>query len=202
MKLICSVSLLCFVSLPLSSLASETPETNGKLSIGDPIPTVAAADQDGKTVDLAEAAKSGYTLVYFYPKAMTPGCTAQACSLRDAYEDLQQKGVKVYGVSLDTVETQKQFQSQEHLPFALLSDGDHKVTSAFGVPLIKDNFATRQAYLFKDGRLVWLDTKASTNKQAADVLAVLSGNTRGTVNVGNKAGDTGAEKTETGAGNR
>ena len=118
-------------------------------------------------------------------KAMTPGCTAQACSLRDAYQTLQEKGVKVFGVSLDAVDQQKQFQSQEHLPFELLSDGEHKVTAAFGVPLIKESFATRQAYLFKDGRLVWLDTKASTDKQAADVLAVLAGNTQAGVNAGN-----------------
>jgi thioredoxin-dependent peroxiredoxin len=184
MKFLCSVPLLSF--LVFSAVASETPNTNGKLSIGDSIPVVTAVDQDGKSVNLAEAAKSGYTLVYFYPKAMTPGCTAQACSLRDAYQDLQQKGVKIYGVSLDTVEAQKQFQSQEHLPFELLSDNGHKVTSAFGVPLIKESFATRQAYLFKDGRLVWLDTKASTDKQAADVLAVLSGNGSTAVKVENR----------------
>jgi peroxiredoxin Q/BCP len=184
MKMICSASLLCF--LVFSAVASETADTNGKLSIGDPIPAVAAVDQDGKTVNLADAAKTGYTLVYFYPKAMTPGCTAQACSLRDAYQDLQQRGVKVYGVSLDTVDTQKEFQSKESLPFELLSDTDHKVTSAFGVPLTKNSFAARQAYLFKDGRLVWLDTKASTDKQAADVLVVLSGNKRATSDAGNK----------------
>ena len=193
MKLICSASLISF--LVLSATASEPNNTNGKLSIGDPIPVVSAADQDGKAVNLAEAAKSGYTLVYFYPKAMTPGCTAQACSLRDAYQELQQKGVKVYGVSLDTVDAQKAFQSKESLPFELLSDTDHKITSAFGVPLMKESYAARQAYLFKDGKLVWLDTKASTDKQAADVLAVLSGNTPTKMEVGNK-GDTGEAKPE------
>jgi thioredoxin-dependent peroxiredoxin len=126
MKLFCSASIVCLVAVPWSGFASGTLQTNGKLSIGDAIPAVTAADQDGKNVNLAEEAKSGYTLVYFYPKAMTPGCTAQACSLRDAYQELQDKGVKVFGVSLDTVDQQKQFQSQEHLPFELLSDGDHK----------------------------------------------------------------------------
>jgi peroxiredoxin Q/BCP len=183
MKSICSVLLVCCFAL--SAVASETAQTNGKLSLGDPIPAVKASDQDGKSVDLAEAAKSGYTLVYFYPKAMTPGCTAQACSLRDAYQDLEQKGVKIYGVSLDTVDAQKEFQSKESLPFELLSDTDHKVTAAFGVPLIKNSFATRQAYLFKDGRLVWLDTKASTGKQASDVLLVLSGKTPVKADTGN-----------------
>ena len=104
---------------------------------------------------------------------MTPGCTAQACSLRDSYSDLQQKGVKIFGISLDTVADQKKFQEINHLPFELLSDSEKAVTSAFGVPLIKNAFATRQAYLFKDGKLVWLDTKASTDKQAQDLLTVL-----------------------------
>jgi peroxiredoxin Q/BCP len=105
---------------------------------------------------------------------MTPGCTAQACSLRDSYTELQQKGVKIFGVSLDSVDTQKKFKDEDRLPFELLSDKDKRVTSAFGVPLIKDSFATRQAYLFKDGKLVWMDTKASTDKQAQDLLAVLA----------------------------
>ena len=154
--------------------AAPSEETNGKLKLGDPIPAVTSTDQDGKSVDLAQVAKTGYALVYFYPKAMSPGCTAQACSLRDSYTELQQKGVKVFGVSLDSVEAQKAFEEKEHLPFQLLSDTDRKVTSAFGVPLMKDAFATRQAYLFKDGKLVWLDTKASTDKQAQDVLAALA----------------------------
>jgi thioredoxin-dependent peroxiredoxin len=154
-------------------LAASSEETNGQLKLGDPIPAVTSTDQDGKSVDLAQVGKNGYTLVYFYPKAMSKGCTAQACSLRDSYTELQQKGVRVFGVSLDSVEAQKEFEQKEHLPFELLSDADRKVTSAFGVPLMKNAFATRQAYLFKDGKLVWLDTKASTDKQAQDVLAVL-----------------------------
>ena len=88
---------------------------------------------------------------------MTAGCTAQVCSLRDASTALQEKGVKVFGVSLDPVETRKQFEQKEHLPFELLSDTDRQVTSAFGVGLFKNAFVTRQAYLFKDGKLVTLD---------------------------------------------
>ena len=173
MKLIFAVlvGLACVVTVVW---AVSNQQTNGKLKIGDPIPAVTSADQDGKTINLAEVAASGYTVVYFYPKAMTPGCTAQACSLRDAYTDLQSKGVKVFGVSLDTVDTQKKFQQKERLPFELLSDQQKQVTAAFGVPLLANSFAARQAYLFKDGKLVWMDTKASTDKQAQDVLAVLA----------------------------
>src|ERR1700733_6606589 len=155
-------------------LAASSEETNGQLKLGDPIPVVTSTDQDGKSVDLGQVAKSGYTLVYFYPKAMSPGCSAQACSLRDSYTELQQKGVKIFGVSVDTVEAQKKFQDEDHLPFELLSDKEKVVISAFGVPLINGSFATRQAYLFKEGKLVWLDTKASTDRQAQDLLTVLA----------------------------
>jgi thioredoxin-dependent peroxiredoxin len=167
------VLLLWMGGLVGTLLAVSREETNGQLKLGDSIPAVTSTDQNGKSVDLAQVAKAGYTLVYFYPKAMSPGCTAQACSLRDSYTELQEKGVKVFGVSLDSVEAQKEFEQKEHLPFELLSDADRQVTSAFGVPLMKNAFATRQAYLFKDGKLVWLDTKASTDKQAQDVLAAL-----------------------------
>jgi thioredoxin-dependent peroxiredoxin len=166
--------LLLWTNGLVGTLSAASQETNGKLKLGDPIPAVSSTDQDGKAVDLAQVAKTGYALVYFYPKAMSPGCTAQACSLRDSYTELQNKGVKVFGVSLDTVEAQKAFEEKEHLPFQLLSDTDRNVTSAFGVPVMKDAFATRQAYLFKDGKLIWMDTKASTDKQAQDVLAVLA----------------------------
>ncbi len=167
-------ALLLLAGLVMVVKAVSNQRTNGKLNIGDAIPAVTAEDQNGNIVNLAEAGSSGYTLVYFYPKAMTPGCTAQACSLRDAYTDLQSKGVKIFGVSLDTVDSQKKFQEKEHLPFVLLSDREKKVTSAFGVPLIMNSLATRQAYLFKDGKLVWLDTHASTDKQARDVLDALA----------------------------
>jgi thioredoxin-dependent peroxiredoxin len=168
------LALLFSVALSATRLFALSDETtNGKLKLGDPIPTVSATDQDGKPVNLSSAT-SGYVLVYFYPKAMTAGCTAQACSIRDAYTDLQNKGVKVFGVSVDTVNAQKEFQQKDHLPFELLSDTDHKVLVAFGVPLMREIYATRQAYLFKDGKLIWIDTKASTDKQAQDVLAVLA----------------------------
>jgi thioredoxin-dependent peroxiredoxin len=173
MKIIVAIA-VGFFGLVAGVFAVSSVQDNGKIKLGDSLPTVTAPDQDGKSVNLAEEGKTGYTLVYFYPKAMTPGCTAQACSLRDSYTELQQKGVKIFGVSLDTVENQKKFQDEDHLPFELLSDKGKRVTSAFGVPLIQNSFATRQAYLFKDGKLVWMDTKASTDKQAQDLLAVLA----------------------------
>ena len=137
-------------------------------------PQIEALDQNGKSVKLADFYAKGLTLVYFYPKADTPGCTAQACSLRDAYEDLTKAGVQVIGVSTDSVESQKKFTEKRKLPFTLLADPEGKVLKAFGVktiPLI--GFSTRQAFLIKDGKVVWRDEKASTKEQASDVLKVV-----------------------------
>ncbi|MEM9079793.1 MAG: peroxiredoxin [Verrucomicrobiota bacterium] len=144
-----------------------------EIKVGAAMPEVSVKNQDGAMVNLAEEAKAGYTLVYFYPKADTPGCTKQSCSLRDAYEQLTEKGVKVFGVSTDGVASQKKFAEKYDLPFALLADREKVVVKAFGVPAGL-GFAKRQAYLFKDGTLVWQDLKASTVEQAADVLAVLA----------------------------
>jgi thioredoxin-dependent peroxiredoxin len=167
------ITSLLSAGLAFSALGASDEQSNGTLTLGDPIPAITAKDQSGQDVNLGES-KTGYTLVYFYPKAMTAGCTAQACSLRDSYTQLQEKGVKIFGVSVDTVDAQKEFADKNHLPFELLSDPDKKVIGAFGVPLFKNAYASRQAYLFKDGKLIWFDTKASTDAQAADVLKVLA----------------------------
>ncbi len=143
------------------------------LAVGSPLPAIEQTNQDGQLVKLAEAGAKGYTLVYFYPKADTPGCTKQACSLRDSYAALTDKGVKIFGVSADKVPAQKAFKDKYKLPFDLLADADAKVIDAFGVPKTL-GFASRQAYLFKDAKLVWMDQKASTEKQAEDVLKFLA----------------------------
>ncbi|MGA3007617.1 MAG: peroxiredoxin, partial [Opitutaceae bacterium] len=148
------------------------------IAIGARLPAVTGVTETGAPLDLATFNK-GYTLVYFYPQAGTPGCTAQGCSLRDAYDVLQKRGVTVLGVSTDTVEKQKAFRDQEHFPFTLVADPDKKVIDAFGVPVrsvpLIGEFATRQAFLFKDGKLVWRDLHAATTQQAQDVLKVLDG---------------------------
>lgn len=143
------------------------------LNVGADAPAITALDQDGMPVDFGALYKKGYVLVYFYPKAGTSGCTAQACSLRDDYEALTEKGVTVVGVSTDKQAAQKAFQKEYTLPFTLIPDPDMKVVDAFGVPHLMFSMASRQAYLIKDGKIVWRDLKASTKEQAADVLAAL-----------------------------
>jgi peroxiredoxin Q/BCP len=140
--------------------------------VGDAAPEADARDPDGRPVRLADFYGDGFTLVYFYPKADTPGCTAQACSLRDGFAELQDRGVRVVGVSSDGPEAQRRFAQKYRLPFTLLADEDHAVARAFGVRLLL-GMTHRQAFLIKDRRIVWRDLSASTREQARDVLRVL-----------------------------
>lgn len=138
------------------------------LTLGSSAPQLSAIDHEGNPVDLGAALNAGTSVIFFYPKAMTPGCTKQACSLRDAWELLQQRDITIFGVSSDTPKTQMAFRNKHQLPFTLIADTDQAVSKAFG-----KNRWSRQAYIFKDGTLVWLDLKASTADQADDVLAAL-----------------------------
>ena len=157
-----AVSVLC------AGLAAAEP-----LKVGDAAPDAKSVDQNGNPVSLASLYGPGWTLVYFYPKADTPGCTAEACSLRDAFADLGKKGVTVIGVSADTPAEQKAFQEKYHLPFTLIADHDKQVIRAFGVPTTM-GFASRQSFLVKDGKIVWRYLHASTTQQAADILKAVS----------------------------
>jgi len=142
------------------------------LEVGARAPEVSGVDQHGKTVSLGELYARGAVLVFFYPKADTPGCTRQACSLRDGFETLVERGVTVVGVSADNQAEQRAFAEKHKLPFTLIADDSKTVIKAFGVPTTM-GFASRQAYLINEGVVVWRDLSASTEKQAADVLAAL-----------------------------
>lgn len=168
-----SFRLLTVLAGSLFALGSCSAEP---LATGAALPAVSQLNQDGKSVTLDPATK-GWVLVYFYPKADTPGCTKQACSLRDDYADLEKLGVLIYGVSADTVAAQKAFKDKYKLPFQLLADADGKVITAFGVPKVM-GFAKRQAFLFKDGKLVWRDLAAATEQQAADVRKAIKDQAR------------------------
>ncbi len=138
------------------------------LELGSSSPQITALNDQGETVDLGAALAEGTTLVFFYPKAMTPGCTKQACSLRDAWDKLNARNVQVYGVSTDKSKTQAAFKKKYELPYTLLADTDGAISAAFN----KGRYS-RHAYLFKNGQLVWRDLNASTSSQADDVLAAL-----------------------------
>ena len=102
------------------------------LKVGDKAPSFSGSDQNGKEHTLA-AYKGKKLVVFFYPKANTPGCTAEACDLRDNYERFQANNYELIGVSTDSAKAQKKFEEKYSFPFALLADEDKSVIEAFGV---------------------------------------------------------------------
>jgi peroxiredoxin Q/BCP len=107
-----------------------------KLQIGDKAPSINAIDQNGNNITL-EQYQGKKVVLYFYPKDMTPGCTAQSCNLSDNYTALQKNGYDVLGVSCDSVKRHQKFIAKHNLPFNLISDEDHKVVNDYGVWQLK-----------------------------------------------------------------
>ncbi len=102
------------------------------LKVGDNAPNFSAKDEDGNTVNLSDF-KGKKLVVFFYPKASTPGCTAEACNLRDNFKELQNKNYALLGASADNEKRQKSFTEKYKFPFPLLADEDKAVINAFGV---------------------------------------------------------------------
>ncbi len=98
---------------------------------GKKIPAISLFNQEGEKISLKNYLGDQYLLLYFYPKAMTPGCTTQACDLRDSMEEFQKRNITIFGISPDKVEKLKKFIVKEELNFDLLSDEDHEVSLAF-----------------------------------------------------------------------
>ena len=164
MKLLATI--LATAALATFASAADTP-----LAVGAPAPDITAKDQDGKAVNFKDVYAKGTTLVYFYPKADTPGCTKQGCSLRDSWDKLQANGVQVLGVSGDKPGAQKAFRDKISFPFPLIADDDGKVAAAFGVPAMKPGIFKRTSFLVKNGKVAWnMTDKTTTETHAADVL--------------------------------
>lgn len=148
------------------------------LPIGSVAPQVTAFDQNGDSIVFQHVYEKGITLVYFYPKADTPGCTAEACSLRDAYTTLHDRdghAIQVLGVSRDTPQAQKKFQEKHQLPFTLIADQDARVANAFGVKLIPlIGLTSRQSFLIQNGKIVWSSLNAETSGAATEVQKALN----------------------------
>jgi thioredoxin-dependent peroxiredoxin len=147
---------------------------------GAPAPDFTLPDQDGEDVSLSDFA--GQTVVlYFYPKANTPGCTTQACGIRDRAADYAAAGVTVIGVSPDPVAEIKKFHDRQSLNFTLLADADHAVCEAYGVWVEKTNYGRtywgvqRATYIIDgDGTVAHVIPKASPKTHDDEVLAELS----------------------------
>ena len=149
-------------------------------ALGAPAPDFSLQDQHANTVSLAQFRGSKQVLVYFYPKAMTPGCTVQACGLRDVQGELSALDTVVLAVSPDSVKSLKKFAERDGLNFTLLSDVDHAVAEQYGVWGLKKFMGRefmgilRTSFLIdKQGRLVHVMDKVTTKTHHDDVLALL-----------------------------
>ncbi|HWA08649.1 MAG TPA: peroxiredoxin [Opitutaceae bacterium] len=143
------------------------------LKVGDAAPAVGGVTDEGTSLNLGDVYKKNtYTVVFFYPKALTSGCTKQGCSLRDASTELSRKGVAIVGVSVDPVEKQKEFKEVNHFPYPLIADTGKVVVKAFGQDVSKAT-ASRECYVIRDGRIVYKDSGV-TDQQGQNVLAFIN----------------------------
>ena len=148
------------------------------LKIGDKAPGFESKDQYGKTIKLSDF-KGKKVVLFFYPKASTPGCTAEACNLRDNYQSFQAKGYEIIGVSADSEKRQLNFSSKQELPYSLLADEDKEVIMAYGVWGPKkfmgkeyDGIHRTTFVIDKDGKIEDVITKVKTKDHSAQILEV------------------------------
>jgi peroxiredoxin Q/BCP len=148
-------------------------------AVGDRAPEVALEDQSGAPHRLSDQA-GRWTILYFYPKDDTPGCTVEACEFRDANETIHERGADVWGVSPQGAKSKRAFREKFGLPFMLLADEDHQVAEAYGSWVLKENYGrsywgtARTTFLVDpDGRIARTWPKVKPEGHAADVLAAL-----------------------------
>jgi len=146
---------------------------------GKPAPDFELADDSGNRVRLS-ALRGQPVVLYFYPKDDTPGCTKQACGIRDAYDDFRGRGAVVLGVSPDDEASHERFKSKYRLPFTLLADPDHAVAEQYGVWVEKKNYGKRSMGIERstfvidaEGNVARAMRRVDPEKHAAQVLEAL-----------------------------
>lgn len=157
-------------------MMTQSPIKKSSLSIGDVAPDFSLLNQDGSEVSLHDF-KGKNVVVYFYPKAMTPGCTVQACEIRNSESKLKEHHIVVLGISADPVTSLKKFQEKEKLNFTLLSDPDKKIIKAYDSWGPKKFMGRefegilRQSFLInKEGKIVHIMNKVNTKTHHEEVL--------------------------------
>ena len=162
---------------------------SGEVNVGDSAPMIEAMDQDGNEWKLADHLNKKYLVVYFYPAAMTGGCTKQACSYRDYKKEAGDLDLEIVGISGDPVQNLKYFQQAEQLNFTLLSDPDGAIAKAYGVPvregeksivrsvdgkdvtLNRTNTASRWTFVIdQKGRILYRDDKVKATADLSNIL--------------------------------
>jgi peroxiredoxin Q/BCP len=146
------------------------------LKQGDKAPEFTSTDQNGNTVSLNDF-KGQKVVLYFYPKDDTPGCTAEACNLRDNFADLKKKGIVILGVSTDSVKSHKKFENKYSLPFTLIADEDKKIVNDYGLWGEKKFMGktymgtTRATFLInEEGKIDQVIEKVDTKNHTAQIM--------------------------------
>jgi peroxiredoxin Q/BCP len=158
-------------SQPSSPSAAEAPDPGRDELVGKAAPDFAATAQDGSSVHLA-GLKGKRVVLYFYPKDETAGCTKEACSFRDAWDDLSKTGAVLIGISADTPISHKDFAAHYKLPFLLVSDPDGKIAGDYGVPFAGHH--SRQTIIVgADGKILKAYRKVDVTVHAVQILDAL-----------------------------
>ncbi len=139
---------------------------------GDKFPDFRLKADDGKEISLSDL-KGKKSIVYFYPKDNTPGCTKEACSFRDNINSFKSLGIPVFGISVDNIESHKKFKSKYSIPFTLLSDSDKKIVTELGIKSIS-GVASRVTFILdENGKILKIYPKVSPDKHAEEILEFL-----------------------------
>ena len=143
--------------------------------VGDRAPDFSAAASDGTTVKLKDVVGKGNIVLYFYPKDDTPGCTKEACGIRDTFDKFKGLNATVFVVSFDSVESHKKFIEKYKLPFVLLADTDKKIAKAYGVADDSSPAAARVTFIInKEAKIAFVHPKVNPATHAAEIKAALA----------------------------
>jgi len=155
------------------------------LKVNDKAPEFTLQDENGKEISL-KSLRGKVVVLYFYPRADTPGCTVEACEFRDTYKQMQKTGAVLLGISPDTPKAQKKFQEKFKLPFSLLADADKKIADAFGVLQMKNMYGKKVMGIVRttfiigpDGKIQHIFPKVKAEGHAGEVLAYLKESAKG-----------------------
>jgi peroxiredoxin Q/BCP len=143
---------------------------------GDTAPLITGTDQNGRDFKLADLVGKKIVLLYFYPKDFTGGCTKEACSFRDGFEDFATNNVEIVGVSFDSADSHLQFIAKYKLNFTLLADTDGKIAGAYGVKMPVLKMAKRVSFLIGlDGKIVHVTDTGNPDVHLAEMKAAIAG---------------------------
>jgi peroxiredoxin Q/BCP len=188
----CSRLLMTAVAILSLAAALGADQPSVKLNVGDKAPSFSAKDADGKTWSSSDHVGKNFIVLYFYPAAMTSGCTKEACSYRDDLSRLRQAGAEIVGVSGDQIENLQAFRKVENLNFTLLADPDGNIAKKFGVPVGPGGSITRNIdgqdktftrgvtesrwtfIIDKNGKIAYVNPKVDAPNDSKAVMAALT----------------------------